>query len=189
MSHSSDPTSCNVRVAAIGATINGTPIHAAEPIANYHVLLGEPSRIAGAGPPAPFGHRNNQIHFYDNLGITLNEHHYTYQIQAITFVLDTVDAIHPTIRPFSGTLDVGGAQLAPGVSEAELANSQIQFTSQLRGTWFANVSSAPIDGREIRIAVDSAGHRLKSGRRSQVRRIVTITLCLKHDPWDVRYRP
>jgi hypothetical protein len=188
MSLSSDPAPC-VCVAATGITITGTPIHTAWPVANFHRIFGEPSRIVVAGPPAPFGHRNNQIHFYDDLGITLNEHHYTYQIQAITFVLDTADAIHPTIRPFSGTLDIGGTRLVAGASEAELMNSQIQFTSQLRGTWFAKVSSALVNGREVTIAVDSAGHRLQSGRRSKLRRIVSVTLCLEHDPWDVRYRP
>ncbi len=47
-------------------------------------MLGQPQRVAPAGPPAPVGHRNNHVHFYDHLGITLSEHHYTYQIQMMS---------------------------------------------------------------------------------------------------------
>jgi hypothetical protein len=33
-----------------------------------HDLLGPPTRVIVPGPPAPYGHRNNQVHVYDSLG-------------------------------------------------------------------------------------------------------------------------
>ena len=74
---------CNIRVDSAGALINGELVNAAKPVDFFHQLMGLPSRVLAAGAPAPAGHRNNQIHCYDDLGITLNEHHYTYQIHSI----------------------------------------------------------------------------------------------------------
>ncbi len=68
-------------------TLNGRSFCDAEPAKVFHELLGHPDRLEEAGQPAPFGHRNNQIHFYDDLGMYLNEHHYTILIQGVTFVL------------------------------------------------------------------------------------------------------
>ncbi|MHB8900793.1 MAG: DUF7738 domain-containing protein [Thermoguttaceae bacterium] len=88
-------TSCDVQITATGTMINGTPIHGAEPIAWFHALLGEPTRIIPAGPPAPVDHRDNHIHYYDRFGITLNEHHYTWcgEYSALTSVLHTTHGI------------------------------------------------------------------------------------------------
>ena len=66
--------------------LNGELLVEARPPSLFHNLLGPPSRIFAAGPPAPYGHRNSQIHVYDSLGIFLNEHHYTYAIEAVSFV-------------------------------------------------------------------------------------------------------
>ncbi len=182
-------TSCDVRIGETRTTIDGTPILTAEPVAWFHAIPGSPSRIVPAGPPAPAGHRNNHIHLYDDKGMTLNEHHYSYQIQEVDIVLDTADAIHPTSRPFSGRLEIGGTQLVAGASEDILKSSNIKFSALHKGTWFAKVKSAPDSGREITVFVNTAGLKLPSGRRSEIRRVVTVAICLEHDPWDARYRP
>ncbi len=181
--------SCDLCVTATSVTIGQTPIHAAGPVGTFHSLLGEPTRIIPAGPPAPFGHRNNHIHFYDHLGLRLNEHHYTHQIQAVTAVLNTVDSIHPTRLPFSGTLQVGGVNIGEGEVETKLAESAIPFVSRLPGIWAADVTSAPTEGHRIHISVDTKGRMLPSGRRSRKREILSVELSLHHDPWDTSHKP
>lgn len=145
--------------------------------------------IAPAGPPAPVGDRNNHIQYYDHLDITLNEHHYTFQVQAITVVLNTIDAIHPTTSPFSGTLRIGGVNVAAGDTESDLEGMAIQFLSHLPGNWSADVQSAPMDGHRIHVSIDTKGRRLPSGRRSRIREILSVSLSLEHDPWDTTHRP
>jgi hypothetical protein len=75
--------------------LNGSAIASAGPAAFFYEILGTPSRFTTGGTPAPAGHRNNQIHIYDALGVTLNEHHYTYQVTAITFVFATDESPFP----------------------------------------------------------------------------------------------
>lgn len=181
--------SCDLRISETRVTLNGTPIHVAAPVATFHSLLGEPTRVIPAGPPAPFGHRNNHIHFYDHLGLTLNEHHDTYQIQAVTAVLNTVDAIHPTTQPFSGTLQIGGVNLAAGDAESDLEGTTIRFLSYLPGEWAADVLSAPTEGHRIHVSIATKGRKLPSGRRSRRREILSVSLSLEHDPWDTTHRP
>lgn len=181
--------SVDVRIGETRTTIDGTAIQSAEPVAWFQAILGPPSRIVPAGPPAPAGHRNNHFHFYDDLGMTLNEHHFTYQVQEVEIVLDTADAIHPTTRPFAGRLEIGGTRIDAGSSEEILKSSNIRFIALHKGTWFAKVKSATDSGREITVFVNTSGRKLPSGRRSKIRRVVTLALCLEHDPWDARFRP
>lgn len=84
-----------------GASINGVPIGTSGPASQFHAVFGIPDRIIDGSPtPAPVGYRNNQFHYYDAQGVTLNEHHYTHQIQAINFVFDTDLSDHPTSTLF-----------------------------------------------------------------------------------------
>ncbi|WP_425396551.1 hypothetical protein [Aeoliella sp.] len=179
---------CTVLIEATGATINGMPIQAADSVARFHSLFGTPTRIDPAGPPAPAGHRNNYIHFYDHLGVYLNEHHFTYQIQEVGFVLDIDEAAHPTERPFTGQLHVGGITLSPSATEDTLAESSLSFTSKLRGSWSTEIQSG-LPGISIYVSIDSNGRRLPSGRRSKVRQLLSVSLGLHHDPWDTTHRP
>ncbi len=169
--------SCDVSIDTFGATVNGSHVQAAEPVATFYSLLGDPTRVVA------------NVHYYDHIGVTLLEHHYTYQINQITFVLNTKDAIHPTTQPFAGELELGGVNLSPGDVEAVLADCKLGFTSQLTGTWFAEILSSQADGHRISVAIDTKGRRLPSGGRSKKREILTVSLCLEHDPWDKRYRP
>jgi hypothetical protein len=66
----------------------------------YVEVLGTPSKTIEAGPPAPWGHRNHQIHIFDDLGLYLNEHHVTALIGEVAFVLE------PTGEPFPRRLGV-----------------------------------------------------------------------------------
>lgn len=70
--------------------LNDEPLHGAGPPSDFYSVFGVPDRILGGSTtPAPVGYRNNQFHYYDRHGITLNEHHYTYQVHAINLVFDT----------------------------------------------------------------------------------------------------
>jgi hypothetical protein len=184
-----ETSACDVCITITGVTMNRRALHVAQPVATFHSLLGEPTRILPAGPPAPFSHRNNHIHYYDHLGVTLNEHHYTYQIQCVRFILNTADAIHPTSEPFSGNLLLGGVRLRAGDAESELKGTTIPLSSRLAGVWSGDVLSGPAHGHRINITIDTMGRKLPSGKRSKKRLITTVSLSLEHDPWDMTHRP
>ena len=57
--------------------VNELAIASAPPINALIEVLGKASRVDGGVTPAPWGHRNNQIHVFDDLGVYVNEHHFT----------------------------------------------------------------------------------------------------------------
>lgn len=162
--------------------LQGKSIVGAQSVAAFHSLLGNPTRIQASGPPAPCGHRNNQIHFYDTLGLYLNEHHYTHAIEAVTFVLWCEEVVFPTESPFSGELIVGGVHVRPEMKESDMRGSSIPFVSQMRGTWTIRTDSQWI-------GFASSGRKGPSGRRSKTRYLKSLSVCMRHDPRDTRFRP
>ena len=166
--------------------LNGIQLHRSEPPSVFYEFLGAPNKV-GSTTPAPFGHRNNQFHYYDDLGITLNEHHYTRQVSEINFVFDVVESDHPTSIPYTGDFQLNQLQVSEGTLESELPQSGLHFTSRLGGSWNVKVPTNIDREREISVWVRTVGLRLKSGRRSKRKRIVKISLCLQHDPWDATF--
>ena len=162
-------------------TLNDQSFRDAKQPKRFHDLLGPPSRIEAMGLPAPIGHRNNQVHFYDDLGLYLNEHHDTFLIQAVTFVLWCEEAAFRPKNEIKGDLRIGGIVLTPGMTESDMRNSTIPFVEQLRGTWH-------FKSNDLWIGFHSKGETAPSGRRSKRRRIVSASVCFKHDPWDTRAR-
>jgi hypothetical protein len=155
-----------------GASINGAPLGTSGPASEFHAIFGTPDRIIDGSPtPAPVGHRNNQFHYYDAQGVTLNEHHYTYQMQ----------------HAFHGEMNVGGLHIVIGTLERQLSDADLEFTAQLPGTWFTTIPSS-VDGQTITVAVSTQGPKLKSGRSSKTKVITCVSLCLPHDPWDTAIR-
>lgn len=63
-----------------------------------------------------------------------------------------------------------------------MQGTTIPFVSQLRGTWHYQSDN-------LWVGFDTRGPKLPSGRRSKIRRLVSLSVCLKHDPWDTRFRP
>ena len=183
------PQSCDLRISATGATLNAIPLAKSTPVATFHAWLGPPTRIVSAGGPAPVGHRNNHIHYYDHLGLTLNEHHFTHQIEELTLTLNVQEASLPAERCFSGTLWLGGVRLSAGDPESLLRTCDIPLQSQWAGDWYAWIRSQPTDGYPIYVAITAMGRKLPSGRRSRVRHLVRLSLGLEHDPWDPSHRP
>lgn len=182
-------TAVDVSIHRGGALINGLLISTSGPASQFHAIFGIPDRILDGSPtPAPEGHRNNQFHYYDTLGVTLNEHHYTHQIQAINFVFDSHLSHHPTKHSFFGEMSIGGLRIVTGTLERQLSESDLKFTAQLSGTWFTTIPSA-VEGQLITVAVLTSALKLKSGRRSNTKVVASISLCLPHDPWDPAHIP
>ena len=161
-------------------TINGLAIKAAIQPARLWDVLGEPSRIVDPAPPAPFGHRNNQIHVYDQLGLYFNEHHFTRLVQSLTFVF--VPAEHRyTFCPsqsFAGRLLLGGYEVRPGASESDvIRGTAIPFRRSLAGQWRTG-------GDGFGVGLSAVGAKIPSGRRSKNRRVVSVDVAWPHDPWQ-----
>jgi hypothetical protein len=163
--------------------LNGVEITGQRPVSDFHLILGKPTRILAAGPPAPPGHRNNQIHFYDDAGLYLNEHHYTYTVGAITFVLWRDEAIHKPTTELKGGLTVGGVHVQAALTERELLASSIPFEPKLpRGHW--SWKSGP-----LYVGFSARGRKGMSERRSSIRHVIAISVCFEGDPFEKRYRP
>ena len=168
------------------ASINDEPIAIAGPASHFYSIFGTPDRIVDAATtPAPVGHRNNQAHCYDAIGVALNEHHYTHQIHEITFVLDPELSHRRTLGSFAGELTIGDLTLKNSVPESDLAKTRLAFDSSLPGTWFLKVAG----DHPITVAVLTKGKRPSSGQRSTTRLVASVSLCLAHDPFDTTFIP
>lgn len=160
--------------------INGLAIEAAVSPRRLWEVLGEPSRIVDPATPAPFGHRNNQIHVYDRLGLYFNEHHFTRLAQGLTFVLWPEEhrySFCPSLA-FAERLRLCGYEVPPVASESDvIRGSGIPFRQYLAGQWGTG-------GDGFGVGVSAVGARMPSGRRSRKRRVVSIDVAWPHDPWQ-----
>jgi hypothetical protein len=124
----------------LARTFFATPL----PLENYVGLIGKPTRTL-SGPPAPYGHRNNQIHVYDAFGFYLNEDHATGKIGEVTFVLDETRGTFPVSKPFQGKLEVGGVLFYPSMEEREYpTEASIRFERVLPGRYKAESGDVAI---------------------------------------------
>ena len=166
-------------VAPSGLTLDGHVfVHAVTPGA-FVAALGPANRVIDAGGPAPHGHRSTLLHVYDSLGLLINEHHHTGTICEVRFSLWPEQDIHPPAAAFPGELRLGIRSIRSGAMEAELKACGLPFEPSLAGDW-------GVTGGPVSIWATTRGARLKSGRRSRVRRIVHVSVGLRHDPWDER---
>ena len=94
-----------------GLLLNGHLFSQDAPVQDYAVVIGVPDRTIDPAPPAPYGHRNNQIHVFDSFGVYLNEHHSSQLIEAVTFVFRNDMAPFKTNENFSGQLNVFGVDV------------------------------------------------------------------------------
>ena len=90
-------------VTSDGLMINGHRLYGQVMLNRYEEAFGRPTRSFPAGPPAPVGHRNNQVHVFDTKGIYLTEHHASRLIQSVNFVLDPTESLFPIQAGFDGT--------------------------------------------------------------------------------------
>ncbi len=161
-----------------GVVINSMAISEAVPIGQLHEVLGVPDRIVDPAAPAPFGHRNNQIHVYDRLGIYFIEHHWTRLAQSLTFVFwpEVQRFRFSPSSPFAGHLTVALYRFPIEATEAEvIRHCLIPWKGFVRGDWQAKLG-------KIHVSLNAEGKRLKSGRRSARRRVVSVDVSWPHDP-------
>lgn len=137
-------------------------------LCDYGQLLGAPTRSESPGPPPPYGHRNNVIHFYDHLGLLLREHHATCLIDGIEFLLEPTQTYFPTTSPYSGVLRVCGVSVDRSTCIDDLVQQcDVQFTPHLGRAWYA-------DGESLSIQLETY---LPAGPRSRnVKHIACVSV-------------
>jgi hypothetical protein len=166
------------RVSPDSFVLNGLSIDGAIAPAELHRLLGSPSRIEAAKTPVPYGHRSNQWHIYDSLGIYFYEHHYTRMLSGMSFHFrqNTETTFYAPERDFSGDLRLGSYEIPLTVSEKVLiAECGLPFVEDLGGYWHLK--------RKVSLLLITRGDKLKSGRQSAVRRLLSVEIGWPHDPW------
>lgn len=153
-----------------GLLLNGRLFQLPVQPLEYTTVLGQTARIIEPSPPAPYGHRNNQIHLYDELGLYLIEHHSTRNVDAVVFVLWLDEATFKPVREFSGDLAIGGVQVHPGMTPREFTNCTITFEGPILGLWNARQGGLSIGLTDKKV-------RLPSGRRGKSHRFVDVSFC------------
>jgi hypothetical protein len=153
-------------------------ISSAPPIETLLQAIGGGSWVDAGATPAPTGHRNNQIHVYDELGIYIHEHHHTRRAICISLALDVKEAAYRFIpkHAFKGELRFNGKVMPLGAGEAEFVQmSPFPFQESLKGSWFSEFEGFSVN-------FTSQGRLLPSGTRSRSRRISSISISWPHDP-------
>ena len=156
----------------------GVQLSQAAEIDEVHGPLGPPNRIVSAGGKAPPGRRNNQFHFYDDLGMSFVEHHFTRRVMEARFFLAPSALTARPLQNFTGTLALGGLPVYAGMLAEALERSSVRFKWQLAGVWRDDENGA------VSLSLDFMGKKLPSGRRSKNRELVHVSVGLEHDPWS-----
>ena len=120
-----------------------------------------------AGPPAPAGHRNNQVHVFDADGIYLSEHHASRLIESVNFIFDAADSPFPIESAFRGDLKVDGIQLLPNMTEADL--DVAMFARDLPGEY-------SVEYKSCWVGVSAKGRRDPNGKRRNPRYVVRVSV-------------
>ena len=158
-----------------GLLLNGRLFKSPVQPSAYAAVLEAPGRVEEPATLAPYGHRNNQIHLFDELGLYLIEHHTTRLIDAVVFVLWLEESPFKPAREFVGRLTVGGLRVFPGMLAREFSGSTIPFQGPVLGLW-----SAEKDG--VWIGLSAHGIRQKSGHRGKHLRFESVSACFSFLP-------
>jgi len=117
--------------------LNGRLFKLARAAAEYRVALGVADRVEEPSPPAPYGHRNDQIHLFDEFGLYLIEHHATRLVGSVVFVLWLEESPFKPAREFTGSLTIGGVSVRPGMLVKEFSGNTVLFEGPVLGLWSA----------------------------------------------------
>ena len=161
-------------------SIDDLSITAAPGTEPLYEVLGKPDRIDSGSLPAPTGHRNGQRHIYDALGVTMNEHHYTYRVTSLVCWFSAADPEYRFTpqQDFQGTLNIDGVTMPHGGDVRDfLGSAPCTFEGGFGGGWQHDFSN-------FCIFVSSRGRLLPCGRRSKVRNVTSVSLSWPHDPWQ-----
>lgn len=106
-----------------GLLLNGIRYTHEVPLTSIEAALGQPTRTIIAGPPEPYGHRNNRAHLFDTLGIYLTEHHARRLVGSVNFLFDTSARRSFLLEhPFRGELVVHGIPITAETTESDLVS-------------------------------------------------------------------
>lgn len=149
--------------------VNGHLMRGQLPPEVWYNVLGLPDRIYEGPTPAPVGHRNNQAHIYDRLGIKLNEHHATCLVQSFSVFLHTEnDPFYPS-SPYTGTFLLEGVQVHCDMREFDFVEKcRLPLQPHIGHAWFIDLPRFSVD-------VKTWSERLKSGRKSEKRFVEYIS--------------
>jgi hypothetical protein len=123
----------------------------------FAAFFGVSPRIAEPDTPAPAGHRNNRVHFFDDLGLGVWEWHATGLVVAVSVLL-----AHPRkplpFQPrglFPGTLMANGGPIT-----AETTPDTVP-TGEWRFVWepILATATADADGHALTLVMERVGRR------------------------------
>ena len=148
-----------------GVVLNGVTFGCGVPVDAYLEVLGQPTRSLMPGPPPSYGHRNNILYFYDELGILLREHHASRLIDGLDVLLDPPRWHFPTTRSYTGELHVCGVRVHAGMAFGDFARqTEIQFHPHLGHAWI-------VDGEKVSIQFEVFRNRQS---KAKVESIVAV---------------
>jgi hypothetical protein len=153
-----------------GLLFNGRLFESPVLPSEYAAVLESRVRVVEPSPPAPYGHRNNQIHLFDEFGLYLVEHHATRLVNAVVFVLWLEESVFKPAREYSGELTIGGVRFFPGMTPQDYSGGTITFQGPVLGLWEAR-------RKGICIGLNAKGMRQPSGRRGKRLRFVDVSVC------------
>jgi len=153
-----------------GLLLNGRLFKSPVRPSEYPEVLEISARIVEPSTPAPYGHRNNQIHMFDELGLYLIEHHATRLVDAVVFVLWLEESPFKPAREYAGQLTIGGVQFFPEMTPRAYSGGTIAFAGPVLGLWTAERNG-------VWIGLEARGVRQRSGRRSKRLRFVNVSVC------------
>ena len=138
----------------------------------FQAVLGTPSRV-DAGKPAPVGFRNNQVWFFDDLGVFLLEHHKSAEINCIGIVLDAESAYRKPRSPFTGNLSIFGTELRRNMTAEDFQqNCNVQFRWHLG-------HSLVVDFETLAIDIDTHAIKKRGSRQFWKRLINAVAIELR----------
>ena len=179
------PPRVEIRSSPVRIAIHGVEIMSAPRMGTIYEALGKPSRLHVPTPAPPPGHRNNQIHVYDALGIRVNEHHFTFRAHELGLTFDCKDspfAFTPR-EPFRGSFVIDGKAMPLGGPEADFVRAcPLPLKHTLSGLWHW-------EDNGLYVGLQARGSKLRSGRRSRQRQVIDFSLSWPHDPWDTSALP
>jgi len=156
-------------LSAYAVNINGKTFAASCFLGEFYEVVGHPSRVIGAGDPEPYGNRNNQVHFFDELGMYLLEHHARCTIESVKFVFDSREVPFVPSQTFHGQLSIAKQAFDPSMDIGQyIAVAPLPFKKHL-GTWYY------YDGEKISITLTTFSRKhTKSGLPSKIRGISSV---------------
>ena len=159
----------NIEVTVKHIQINGYSFSSPQFGSAFADVLGTPTRVDSLGEPAPFGHRNNHAHYYDDIGIYLLEHHSTRLIQSIVFVFAPDHAILRPACPFTDVISIFGVSVGSSMLARDFG---LKCPLPFKGV----LGSIYVDCEFGAVVLPTYAERTRSGRTSSRRYVTEVSV-------------